>query len=93
MVGTEETYFLYFVTFQFGHVATLRQFIKRIRFSIVIFFVLNACLLPFSDCAVTLPSKQCQDDAVANELWKLTIQALKLHDDSSLFTGKGLLHI
>ncbi|XP_035429830.2 retinol dehydrogenase 11 isoform X3 [Spodoptera frugiperda] len=34
--------------------------------------------LYYSDCAVTRPSKQCQDEYQAAELWDLTIQALKL---------------
>ncbi|KAJ8710370.1 hypothetical protein PYW07_009736 [Mythimna separata] len=37
--------------------------------------------LYYSDCAVTRPSKQCQDSAQANRLWDLTIQALKLNVD------------
>ncbi|KAJ8734964.1 hypothetical protein PYW08_014214 [Mythimna loreyi] len=35
--------------------------------------------LYYSDCAVTKPSRQCQDVAQAHKLWDLTIQALKLN--------------
>ncbi|CAH1643277.1 unnamed protein product [Spodoptera littoralis] len=37
--------------------------------------------LYYSDCAVTQPSKQCQDESQAARLWDLTIQALKLDLD------------
>lgn len=32
--------------------------------------------IAFSDCAPKLPSKQCQDEEVADKFWTLTVESL-----------------